>query len=165
MKELSAGWKFFRILAIVQLVLVAALLMLAMVALFSGNRLVIHLAETICYALVFWFLFLGLGMLNDNFPDNPLPPALKRRFNWLFLLNSLAIVLLFAKAVSEWNALIRLGIKPFRITDVMQFTAPAFLLHNAVFLFHMLFLVGMFRLRRAIHKNTIINWQEQFGRD
>ena len=162
MTGLSTSWKVFRIICICQLVLVAFQGMLSISGILSGKSVVMHIVEIIVYALLFIFVYEGLSMLNYNYPDVPLSIKQKRRFNLLYILNFLFIALLFARVVNtRW-------IVPFLIhtSDLNTYNwfyiIVVFLFAWLIFIIHLVFLVGMFKLRRLIHQNTINKWYDQF---
>lgn len=160
MNGLSLRWKLFRVLCIIQLVVVAYSVMLHAVRLFGGSpwRELINLTS---YSLIFVFLCQGLSILSDNYPDTPLTLSQKRRFNLLFLLNFLLIAFLFSKVVNASWVLpfIRMG----SFSGSLLFNLLFLLLQTVcVFIFHLLFLFGMYRLRQLIYQNTITSWYQQF---
>jgi hypothetical protein len=164
MNGLSTSWKIFRIICICQLVLVAFQGMLSISSLLSGKSIVMHIIEIIVYALVFIFVYEGLSMLNYNYPDIPLSPKQKRSFNLLYLINFLSIAFLFARVVNTW------WIVPFLLeTSNLNmynwfYITVLFLFAWLIFIVHLVFLAGMFKLRRLIHQNTLNGWYEQFDK-
>src|SRR5688500_12373398 len=164
MNGLSTSWKIFRIICICQLVLVAFQGMLSISSLLSGKSIVMHIIEIIVYALVFIFVYEGLSMLNYNYPDIPLSPKQKRSFNLLYLINFLSIAFLFARVVNTW------WILPFLLeTSNLNmynwfYITVLFLFAWLIFIIHLVFLAGMFKLRRLIHQNTLNGWYEQFDK-
>jgi len=162
MNGLTTRWKVFRVVCIVQLILVAFQLVMSIGGLFYKKNFFYQVIEITCYIFIFWFLYLGLTLLNDNYPDVPLSKSQKRKFNWLFLLNFLLIAFLFAQVVSEWKLL-----KPIIDNEeagiVIYLKMDPFLLIFAiVFMLHLIFLAGMFQLRSVIYENTVTQWQQQF---
>lgn len=162
MNGLTLRWKLFRLMCIVQLIMVLLCLVLDIAHLFSGGTIWSGLVNVIGYGLVFLFLCQGLTILNDNYPDTPLSLSQKRRFNWLFVVNFLLIAFLFSKVVVVWEILPFLGISD--ITKSYIFYNLIFLLMKTVFIFvaHLLFLFGMYRLRQLIYRNTVDGWYQQF---
>jgi hypothetical protein len=164
MNGLSTSWKIFRIICICQLVLVAFQGMLSISSLLSGKSIVMHIIEIIVYTLVFVFVYEGLSMLNYNYPDVPLSTKQKRSFNILYLINFLSIAFLFARVVNTW------WIVPFLMeTSNLNmynwfYIIVLFLFAWLIFIIHLVFLAGMFKLRRLIHQNTLNSWYEQFDR-
>jgi hypothetical protein len=164
MTGLTTGWKLFRIICIVQLVLVAFQGMLTISGLFGAKHIIMGLIELIVYTCVFVFVYNGLSMLNYNYPDIPLSPKQKRSFNLLFLFNFLFIAFLFARVVNTWDIFFilfeadNLTIKNWFIT-IVYYISPWF-----VFIIHLIFLAGMFKLRRLIHQNTISGWYQHFDK-
>jgi hypothetical protein len=142
MNLLPFRWKLFRIMCILQMLMIVYPLVYYVIALF-GQHFWLSLVHIVCYLLILLFLFQGLTLLNDNYPDTPFSPVQKRRFNRLFLLNFLLIAFLFSKVVGEWSVL------PFLFAASYAWDSMALLVwFNAIaiivaFLFHLLFLYGM----------------------
>jgi hypothetical protein len=162
MNGLPISWKIFRIICILQLLMVATKIMLAISRLFAGQRFFVHGLEIIVYILMFVFLYQGLSLLNYNYPDIPLTDKQKRQFNLLFLVNFLVIAFLFAMVVSEYRLMMPLFVF---VTDSFKASLAVssyFLFTTLVFLFHLVFLFGMYTLRRGIYQRTIDTWYHQF---
>jgi hypothetical protein len=164
MKGLTSGWKAFRTICIVQLILVAFKGMLSFREVFYPANALVGIINTIAYTLVFIFVYHGLSMLNYNYPDIPLSPKQKRWFNILYLINFILIAFLFAQVVNSW------WMVPF-VFDIGSFNSNkgAWLYVTAMvliawllFIIHFIFLAGMFKLRRVIYENTIHTWYDQF---
>src|SRR5687767_8694990 len=102
MKEFTTSWKIFRFLCIVQLILVAFLGMQSLGTFFSGGGMLLSFININAYALVFWFVYHGLSILNYNYPDTPLSARQKRIFNVLYVINFVLIAFLFAQVVNNW---------------------------------------------------------------
>lgn len=162
MKSFTIFWKIFRSVCIVQLILVAFKGILSFSQLFySGNKLISSI-DVIAYTLVFLFVYQGLSMLNYNYPDIPLSPKQKRSFNILYLLNFILIAFLFAQVVNSWW-LVPFVFNSEKISNKVWYTLTVQLLFSwAVFVIHLVFLAGMYQLRRFIYKNTISSWYQQF---
>lgn len=162
MNGLTLSWKMFRILCILQLIIVLYLLVLSGTRLLGGTRTWTDLIGLVAYTIVFLFLCQGLAILNDNYPSTPLSQLQKRRFNILFLLNFLLIAFLFAKTVQVWQWLPYISLSQIIRND--QFVVLVFYLLQSiiVFIFHLVFLYGMYRLRQQIHANALNGWYDQF---
>src|SRR5215831_5114741 len=162
MTGLSVSWKIFRVLCILQLLMVATRMMMSLSRLFLGHQVLLHLIEIIVYALVFIFLYQGLSILNYNYPDIPLSDRQKKRFNILFIVNFLLISFLFGEVVSEWRVLAPvIGFVSDEFKTLLSLST-FFLLTAIMFIFHLIFLAGMFKLRRAIYQRTTNSWYQQF---
>ncbi len=162
MNGLSLSWKLFRIIGILQMVLVAFQWMLAISGLFYAGYVAFHAVGVVIYSITFMFVYSGLSLLNDNYPDTPLSDRQRRWFNWLYLVNVLFIAYLFARLI-EFGRVVwpYLGKKFLSFSDYLSLlTYP--LLHLFIFSFHIVFLAGMFQLRRVIYRNTMHNWYQQF---
>lgn len=162
MKGFTVYWKIFRAFCIVQLILVAFKGILSVSQLiYSGSKL-LNCIDIIAYSLVFLFVYHGLSMLNYNYPDIPLSPKQKRSFNILYLINFILIAFLFAQVVNSWW-LVPFVFNTENISKKVWYTLAAQLLISwLIFLIHLLFLAGMYQLRRFIYQNTISSWYQQF---
>ena len=147
------------------MVLVALQLMLSVSSIFWRKQLVYPITESLAYGVMFVFVYMGLSILNYNYPDQPLTPRQKRNFNWLFLINFLLIAYVFAQLLVEAK-----GVFPI----IFEIEAPlrlyliwvALLLVNLlIFVLHLVFLGGMYKLRRIIYENTINQWVSQFDEE
>lgn len=161
MNGLSLRWKLFRVLCIIQLIMVVYSLVLNAVQLFSSSSAWREGIGIASYSLIFVFLCQGLSILSDNYPDTPLTLSQKRRFNLLFLFNFLLIAFLFSKVVNVRGVFSLMGMASFNGSLLVNLL---FVLLQTVFvfIFHLLFLFGMYRLRQIIHQNTIAGWYQQF---
>ena len=164
MKGLTTGWKAFRTVCIIQLILVAFKGMFSFREIFIQANALVGFINIIAYSLVFIFVYHGLSMLNYNYPDVPLSPKQKRWFNILYLLNFILIAFLFAQIVNSWWMI------PF-VFDFSNistnkgawfYVTAMVLISWDIFIMHFIFLAGMFKLRRLIHENTINTWYNQF---
>jgi hypothetical protein len=158
----TTSWKIFRFVCIVQLILVAFSGVQSFGMLFYQGNVLLYLITTLAYALVFLFAYHGLSILNYNYPDTPLSPKQKRIFNILYLFNFLLIAFLFARVVNVWGIVhFIFNAESRRDYSYMVMTAHL-LITWFIFIIHFITLIGMFRLRRLIHQNTISSWYEQF---
>jgi hypothetical protein len=162
MKENFSGWRIFRAVCIIQLVLVAFQGMLSLSGLFNGKHIITSMVEILVYTCLFVFVYEGLSILNYNFPDIPLSQKQKRTFNILFVLNFLFIALLFARVVNTWWVLPFLWEYEGKWYNSVVYIVVLFALAWMIFGIHLVFLVGMFRIRRIIHERTINTWVETF---
>ena len=163
MKEFTTFWKFFRVICIVQLILVAFNGIFSISNLLFTRHILVSLVNIAAYTLVFLFVYHGLSILNYNYPDVPLSQKQKRSFNILYLINFILISFLFAQVVnSRWIAGYALSadfIKKYWFWLTVQFVFPWL-----IFIIHLVVLIGMFGLRRTIYQNTINTWYEQFDK-
>lgn len=163
MKELTTLWKLFRIICIVQLILIAFKGMFAVSELFYNRNVLVPFINITAYTMVFLFVYHGLSMLNYNYPDVPLSVKQKRSFNILYLINFILISFLFAQVINtRWITHYVLNadfIKKYWFWLTVQLAFPWF-----IFIIHLVVLVGMFWLRRTIYQNTINTWYEQFDK-
>jgi len=153
-------------MCILQLVIVLYSLVMHGIRLFNGKNILGDLIGVVSYALVFLFLCQALSILSENYPDTPLTVSQKRRFNLLFLVNFILIAFLFAKTVYVWQIIPLINLTS--ITRGNIFFNLLFYIFQSivVFIFHLIFLYGMYRLRQLIYQNTVAGWYQQFdGQD
>jgi hypothetical protein len=159
---LSPSWKLFRFCCIIQMVLVALLLVLGVRGIFYRSKIIFPITEVLAYGTIFFFVYMGLSLLNYNYPDTPLTPRQRRHFNWLFLVNFLLVAYLFGQLISEWRRVIP-WITLVEGRFLNYFSLLTMLIMNfVIFILQLVFLGGMFQLRRVIHQNTVNNWYNQF---
>ena len=162
LKKGTLHWQLFRILCIVQLIMVLYSLIINVSRLFDHANTLSDIVSVVSYALVALFLFQGLSILQDNYPDSPLNTRQKRRFNVFFLINFLLIAFLFAKTVQVWQILPLINFQTM-VRNNMLFTLIFYIFQSiVVFIFHLVFLYGMYRLRKQIYENTVTGWYNQF---
>lgn len=162
MNELTTGWKIFRLVCIIQLIIVALELILSIGSILNKQFVFYSILSSAAYLLIFVFVYQGLSIINYNYPDTPLSPRQKKMFNWLFLLNFLLIALLFGRIISEWRGLPIPELFELDVANILYFSFPL-IIAVLLFIFHLIFLAGMYNLRRLIYHNTIETWQEQFS--
>jgi len=167
MTDLTAGWKLFRVICIIQMIVVSLELILSVGGLFNQKFFFYSLFSTLIYFVILIFLYQGLSLINYNYPDTPLSPRQKKSFNWLYLLNFLLIAFLFGQIVNEWRTTIPIWLildeaNEVSLSDYL-FYGYSFLIAILLFIFHIIFLGGMYNLRRLIYQNTIETWKEQFA--
>jgi hypothetical protein len=159
---ISPSWKLFRLCCIIQMVLVALQLMLGVSGIFYRKNIIFPITEVLAYGVIFIFVYMGLSILNYNYPDTPLTPKQRRNFNWLFLLNFLLIAYLFGQVVSEWRRVIPwITLIEGRFLDYLSLVTML-IMNIIIFVLHLVFLGGMYQLRRVIYQNTMNNWYNQF---
>jgi len=163
MRSFTIFWKFFRVICIVQLILVAFKGIFSLSQLFDNGSIWVPLVNIAAYTLVFLFVYHGLSMLNYNYPDVPLSLKQKRSFNILYLINFILISFLFAEVVNtRWMVPFIVNaefVKKYWFMLTSQLAFPWL-----IFIIHLVVLVGMFWLRKTIYQNTISTWYEQFDK-
>jgi hypothetical protein len=142
--------------------MVATKIMVAISRLFAGQRPVFHSIEIIASTLMFLFLYQGLSLLNYNYPDVPLSDKQKRQFNLLYLVNFLMIAFLFSLVVNEYRIMMPLFVFVSNNFRSSLTISGFFIFTTLIFLFHLIFLAGMYKLRREIYQRTVSNWYQQF---
>lgn len=162
MNGITTSWKIFRAASIIQLILVVLQLLLSILDLFYGPGIGYAIAGIIVYALIFYFVYHGLSLINYNFPDTPLTPKQKQTFNRLFVVNFIIIAYLFARVLNNWYIVpLVMEVENIKFSSLLAVLFP-FISATLVFILHLVFLGGMVQLRRVIHQNTLNSWYNQF---
>ncbi len=165
MNELTRGWKLFRLLMILQMIIIGFDLTFSTVVLFEHLGLTFsNVLKMLSYAVVFGFLYMGIVILNNHYPDSPLSRRQKTWFNYLFMLNFMAIALLFAVCLVVWRATVPMLLAEASSEYQLNYINIALILFFATypFLFHLIFLGGMMKLRKLIYRNSVEKWEKQF---
>ncbi|RYF96384.1 MAG: hypothetical protein EOO00_02850 [Chitinophagaceae bacterium] len=165
MTDLPGKWRIFKAVCIIQMTLVLLMLLISVSGVFYGDNVAWRLFETVCYGLMIAFLYLGLNILNDNYPDNSLSNRQRRSFNLLFLANFLMIAFLFAKVIVQWRYATGL-LSNYELTarGKLMVLVPL-IIAIAVFIVNIFYLAGMYRLRLQIHANTLRQINDDFIKD
>ena len=141
MNASKTSWKLFRIVCIIQMILVALQLMISFSNFFNTGFFFITLVKVVLYAGVFVFVYMGLSLINYNFPDIPLTVRQKRFFNWLFIINFLLIAFLFAEVVNRWWVIpLLIELKGHISTYLFFYWLSPFAVSTIVFIQHLVFL-------------------------
>ncbi len=162
MINLPKGWRIFKGIGILQMIMVIFLLVISITGVFYDTNRGWRFLEAGCYTLMLLFLYQGFSVLNDNYPDTPLSQKQKRKFNLLFLSNFLLISFTFAKFIVQWRYAYTMleigGLSSRSMTFILVPLIIAFL----VFAFNIVYLGGMYRLRRTINENDRKKIENEF---
>lgn len=155
-------WKLFRVGCLLQLIAVAGEMMFSLGSLFTGKFPVSDSISLLVHIAIFLFVYMALSIINYNYPDTPLSATQKKYFNWLFIINFLSIVFLFGNLVSNWRFIY--GMLKDTNASISTWLGIGWTVWYSllVFLFHIVFLFGMYRLRRIIFTNALKKWEDPF---
>lgn len=146
-------WKIFRALCIVQL-LIASLNMLQSLFylfLYFSFR---SIAGLMLFTAIMFLCILGMNLVNNNYPDEPVQGSQKKNFNRLFLLNFLFLAFLFGFIIAEFNSLKQFAGNAALTFFQLPFTAYIMLINFLLILiFQLSILYGLFRLRLELYSN------------
>lgn len=161
MNELSTGWKFFRTGAFIQMILVILEFVFLAVQLGIFKNPLVGILLIIAYFLMFWFLYFGLSCLNNNYPDKPLSISQKNGFNRLFILNFFCIPVAFSEFLTVFRRFTTLPFHELSYSDPRIIYVILIGFYGLYFfVFHILFLIGMYRLRVLITRNAEAQWDD-----
>lgn len=148
-------WKIFRTLCIIQL-LVASLM--ALTHIFSFFRFIAfsNIAGLGLFTGILFLCVLGINLLNNNYPDEPVEGTIKKNFNRTFLLNFLLLSVLFGFVVAEYRGLVDIAAL-FR-RDISSLDASFYLMLIAyviTLILQLAILYGLYRLRLELYDNFL----------
>lgn len=146
-------WKLFRTICLLQIIGTSLQTLTYLYYLFQhfsfGNFIGVLL-----FSLALSLAVLGLNLLKDNYPSQPVAGKQKSSFNWLFLLNFLFLAFFFGILFSELKMLLKLadlfkvGFNELPFSFLLQFFSYAVLL-----VFQLYILYFLFELRRELYFN------------
>jgi len=97
---------------------------------------------------------LGINLVNNNYPDEPVQDVQKKTFNRTFLLNFLLLSFLFAFVVAEFRELKQLA----AFTNKSLFQLPldffiTLIAYLLMLLLQLAILYGLYKLRLELYSN------------
>ncbi len=146
-------WKIFRIICVLQL-LAASANLLQRLFYFFLNISFSNIAALLLFTSMLLLCVLGINLVNNNYPDEPVEGKQKKIFNRLFLLNFLLLAFLFGFIISGFRILDNFS----SITGKAFFDLPfdLFLMpiaYSAMLIFQLIILYGLYSLRLELRSN------------
>jgi hypothetical protein len=146
-------WKIFRIICIVQL-LAASANALEKLLYFFLHISFSNIAGILLFIAVMLLCILGINLVNNNYPEEPVQGRQKKVFNRLFLLNFVLLTFLFGFIFAEMRSLNQFAInigKSFFEIPVSLFLM--LLVYLAMLIFQLIILYGLYQLRLELYSN------------
>jgi hypothetical protein len=146
-------WKIFRIICIVQ-ILAASVNLLEALANFFLHISFGSVVGLVFFTAVMLLCILGINLVNNNYPEEPVQGKQKKIFNRLFLLNFLFLAFLFGFIFREYRELNGFSI----LTGKDLFDIPfshflALIVYVWMLIFQLVILYGLYRLRLELYAN------------
>lgn len=146
-------WKIFRIVCIVQL-LAASVNTLERFFYFFLNFSFSNIAGLLLFVSIMLLCILGINLVNNNYPEEPVEGRQKKVFNRLFLLNFVLLTFLFGFIIAEIRSMnqfvVRIGRSFFEIPVGLFIMLLVYL---AMLIFQLIILYGLYRLRLELYSN------------
>jgi len=146
-------WKIFRLICIVQL-LAAAACGLETLFYFFLHISVRNIAGIFLFGATMLLCILGINIVNNNYPEEPVQGKQKKIFNRLFLLNFILLTFLFGFIIAEIRSLdqfaINIGKSFFEIPVSLFLSLSVYWL---MLIFQLIILYGLYRLRLELYSN------------
>ena len=146
-------WKIFRIICIVQLLAASVNILEKLFYVFLHFSFS-NIAGLLLFIAIMLLCILGINLVNNNYPEEPVAGRQKKVFNRLFLLNFILLTLLFGFIIAELRFLNQfagnlgttlLGI-PFSLFLML-------LVYLGMLIFQLVILYGLYRLRLELYAN------------
>jgi hypothetical protein len=146
-------WKIFRIICIVQL-LAASVNALEKLFYFFLHVSFSNIAGLFLFIAVMLLSILGINLVNNNYPEEPVQGRQKKIFNRLFLLNFVFLTFLFGFIIAEFRSLNQFSISIGKSFFEIPFSLFLMLLVNlAMLILQLIILYGLYRLRLELYSN------------
>lgn len=146
-------WKIFRAICVVQLLFASLNMLQSLFYLFLYFSFR-SIAGLMLFTAIMFLCILGMNLVNNNYPDEPVQGSQKKNFNRLFLLNFLFLAFLFGFIIAEFNSLKQFANTAALTFFQLPFTAYIMLINYLLILILQLcILYGLFRLRLELYSN------------
>lgn len=146
-------WKFFKTICILQMI-AAAFNELDILFNFFRQATWGGLVGLLVFLAILLMTILGVNLVNQNYPDEPVEGRQKKNFNRLFLLNFLFLAPLFGYVIAEFRSLSQLANLSSRQLFELPFTIfLMFITYIAVLVMQLFILYGLYKLRIELYVN------------
>ncbi|MGZ8525109.1 MAG: hypothetical protein ACXWV1_11810 [Chitinophagaceae bacterium] len=146
-------WKLFRAICIVQMLAAAVnvLDILFNFFLYASWGGLIGLA---LFTSIMLLTILGVNLINNNYPDNPIEGKQKKSYNRLFIINFLFLTFLFGFIVAEFRSLNKLANTTGKyLSDLPLGIFVMLIVYTCMLLFQLIILYGLYKLRVELYSN------------
>jgi hypothetical protein len=146
-------WKIFRTICIIQL-LAASFFSLKHVITSFRFLTFSNIAGLGLFTAILFLCVLGINLVNNNYPDEPVDGAQKKTFNRTFLLNFLMLSFLFGFTLAEFREL--KSVATLYNTTVFELPPRYFIIlfsYLLVLVLQLFILYGLFKLRLELSSN------------
>jgi hypothetical protein len=144
-------WKIFQVICIMQLVFSALHVGYSFIWLFARAS-VFDVLEIACFLGIALFSSQGVSIINYNYPDVLIEGRQKRNFNILYLFNFFMVSFLAALLIREFRQSAYIWSYDLSFLNKIIYSFEL-VLYLFMFVFEIIILYGMFRLRRLIYAN------------
>jgi len=146
-------WKLFRPLCLFQIIAAAIPCASALFSAFISGFSLYYIFESFAFFMVMMLANLGINLVYNNYPDQPVVDRQKKRFNWLFLINLLLLVFLFAHVFAEYSHLKALMELTGSFSKLPALVWLSFGLYVLILIFELIILYGLYELRLLLYYN------------
>lgn len=150
---MPARWKLFRAVCIVQMI-AAAFNELDLLFNFFRAASWSGFIGMVVFLFIFLLTMLGVNLVNNNYPDEPIEGNLKKGFNRLFLVNFLFLAPLFGYVIAEFRSLTQLA--NLTSKQLVELPASIFLMlvtYSGMLILQLVILYGLYKLRLELYAN------------
>jgi uncharacterized integral membrane protein len=106
------------------------------------------------YLCIMLLTILGINLLHNNYPDEPVEGKQKKNFNRLFLVNFLFLALLFGFVIAEFRSLTQLAsLSSKQLFDLPLSIFLMLITYTGMLVLQLIILYGLYRLRLELYAN------------
>ncbi|MEP7372370.1 MAG: hypothetical protein ABI675_03205 [Chitinophagaceae bacterium] len=146
-------WKIFRIICIVQLI-AASVNLLQKIFYFFLHISFGNIAGILLFIAIILLCILGINLVNNNYPEEPVQDKQKKIFNRLFLLNFILLSFLFGFIIAEMRSLNQFAFAIGKSFIEIPFGLFLMLLvYLFMLIFQLIILYGLYQLRLELYSN------------
>jgi hypothetical protein len=150
---MSTGWKIFRVVCVLQMILAALILFSTLVDFFRYASFG-DVFKLLLFLLIMLLSIFAVNTLNNNYPETPITGSQKKNFNRLFLLNFLFLAVLFGLLFAEYRLVSGLATLFNKPILELPFKFHLMLLgYLTSLIFQFVILYGLYELRRILYMN------------
>jgi hypothetical protein len=145
----------FRLICALQILLTLSESGISTIWMFISNNPGYYFINAVAYIIMLLLAVLGLNIINNNYPDDPIVDVQKSRFNWLFILNFLLLSFSSGHLIAQYRALSRIYFFTGSLKNLPYSDLLAFFMYLFNFIFQIIILYGLFYLRKLIYSNYL----------
>lgn len=148
-------WRLFRLICVLQILLTLSESGISTIWIFISGNPVYYLFNAAAFIFILLLANLGLNIVNNNYPDDPIVDVQKNRFNWLFLINFLLLAFSSGHLIAQYRAVYSIYSFTHTFWKLPGSILLPFFMYLFIFIFHIIILYGLFFLRKLIYSNYL----------
>lgn len=112
------------------------------------------IAAFFLYLFALLFSIFAVSLVSSNYPDVPVVEEQKKKFNRLYLLNFIFLIVLFGKIIGSYQyASIMKGLFNVSFYELPYWVYTDLVLHIILLVFQFIIFFGLYKLRIELYRN------------